>query len=66
MEPFHVKHVEDVIKPQEQHIHGVFFDKAQALWHFDCENRVCWIFHFKKFQVSSQNTPVQTLHIPNF
>ena len=44
VERVHVIHVEDVIKSQEDHVPGVFSDKAQAiyLWHLCVENRV-WL-----------------------
>ena len=65
MEPLQVKHLEDVIKSQEHQIRWDFFAKAiNSLWHLERENRVCWIFHFKKFQLLCQNTLMQHLHIP--
>ena len=67
MEPLEVKHLEDVIKSHENQIRRVLFAKAiNSLWHLGSEKRVwvCWIFHFKKIQLSCQNTLMQHLHIP--
>ena len=67
MEPLQVKHLEDVIKSQEHQISRVLFAKGiNCLWHLGREKRVrvCWIFHFKKIQLSCQNMLMQHLHIP--
>ena len=58
-----VKHIEDVIKPQEDRTPVVAIDEALALWHLGHEYRVCLIFLSKTPLLYSQNTVMQTPHI---
>ena len=60
-----MQHIENVIKSQKHQICGGFIAEAIDLWHLGHEDRVCWIFHFKKFQLCCQNTIMEHPDIPS-
>jgi hypothetical protein len=54
-----VQQIVDVLVPHEEYISGCSIDKAMALWHLDCVDRVPGILFFKKALLEILDVVVQ-------